>query len=141
MKSSSGLALLCAGALAVVATVAAGTAQPSGGLVLPQDKGPAQVDVSDYPSNIQADYKVVEKQCAKCHTLARALNTSMPASFWARYVGTVMKKPEYGISLEDANKIYEFLAYDQAVRKDRTRGLYPALTEDELQQLKEKQGK
>lgn len=141
MTSSSKLTMLCAAALVAAAALAAAPPQPPGGPVLPQDKGPAQLDVTDYPSNIQADYKVVEKQCGKCHTLVRCLNTSMPASFWARYVGTAMKKPEYGISLDDANKIYEFLAYDQAVRKDRTQGLYPALTEDELQQLREKQGK
>ena len=114
----------------------------TGGLVLPQDKGPDKVDVSAYPSNIQDDYKVYERQCGKCHKLARSVNTSMPAVYWANYVGTAIKKPEYGLTLAQADQIYQFLAYDQIARKSKyTHGLYPALTEDELQALGQKQGK
>lgn len=114
----------------------------SGGLVLPQDSGPDKVDVSSYPSNIQEDYKAYERQCGKCHTLARSINTSMPAVYWANYLGTAVKKAEYGITLAQADQIYQFLAYDQVSRKSkRPKGFYPALTEDELQALRQQQGK
>jgi len=113
-----------------------------GGLVLPQDKGPDKVDISAYPSNIQEYYKVYERQCGKCHTLARSINTSMPAVYWANYLGTAIKKPEYGITLAEADQIYQFLALDQVLRKSKhPKGLYPALTEDELQALRQQQGK
>jgi hypothetical protein len=114
----------------------------TGGLVLPQDKGPDKVDISSYPSNIQENYKVYERQCGKCHTLARSINTSMPAVYWANYLGTAIKKPEYGITLAEADQIYQFLALDQVLRKSKhPKGLYPALTEDELQALRQQQGK
>ncbi len=138
------LLVACLVAAIVIAGAAALAANPAlkvGGLVLPQDKGPDKVDVTDYPANIQQDYKVFERHCSKCHTLARPVNTSMPAAYWASYLGGVMKKGGYGITLEEADKIYEFLAYDQAVRKaNHPKGLYPAPTEDELEALKEKQG-
>jgi len=133
------MAGLCALVVMVVALWAMGQ---SGGLVLPQDKGPDKVDISAYPSNIQENYRVYERQCGKCHTLARSINTSMPAVYWANYLGTAIKKPEYGITLAEADQIYQFLALDQVLRKSKhPKGLYPALTEDELQALRQQQGK
>jgi len=143
MKRMKLLVACLAGALAVAgaAAIAANPPQKTGSLVLPQDKGPDKVDVADYPANIQQDYRVFDKQCGKCHTLARPVNTSMPATYWANYMGGIMKKGGYGITLDEADKIYEFLAYDQAVRKtNHPKGHYPAHTEDELEALKEKQG-
>ena len=133
------MAGLCALVVMVVALWAMGQ---SGGLVLPQNKGPDKVDISAYPSNIQENYRVYERQCGKCHTLARSINTSMPAVYWANYLGTAIKKPEYGITLAEADQIYQFLALDQVLRKSKhPKGLYPALTEDELQALRQQQGK
>jgi len=133
------MAGLCALVVMVVALWAMGQ---GGGLVLPQDKGPDKVDISAYPSNIQEYYKVYERQCGKCHTLARSINTSMPAVYWANYLGTAIKKPEYGLTLAEADQIYQFLALDQVLRKSKhPKGLYPALTEDELQALRQQQGK
>lgn len=39
------------------------------------DLGPATVDVSGYPANIQAGYKLLQVKCAKCHTPSRPLNS------------------------------------------------------------------
>jgi mono/diheme cytochrome c family protein len=138
-RNGTAIVGLLALAVMVVALWAMGQ---GGGLVLPQDKGPDKVDISAYPSNIQEYYRVYERQCGKCHTLARSINTSMPAVYWANYLGTAIKKPEYGITLAEADQIYQFLALDQVLRKGkRPKGLYPALTEDELQALRQQQGK
>ena len=133
------LAALSAGCLTATTLWSAGH---SSSLVLPQDAGPDKLDVSIYPSNIQDDYKVFQHQCSKCHTLARALNTSMPPAFWSSYMGNVLRKPEFGITNAEATQIYEFLAYDQTQRKVKNpKAFYPAPTEDELDQRRGGTGK
>ncbi|MDR3725984.1 MAG: hypothetical protein P4K86_02975, partial [Terracidiphilus sp.] len=57
---------------------------------LPQDKGPNQINVSSYPADLQKDYKVFTDKCAKCHTIARPINTSMTHAEWERYVKRMM---------------------------------------------------
>lgn len=115
---------------------------PKQDITFPQDKGPSKLNVEAYPIPIQAAYRVFEKDCGRCHTLARPLNTSMSANYWARYLGGMESKPAYGISEADAEVIYDFLAYDQANRKDRNpKAFYPALTEDEISKLRELKAK
>ncbi len=53
-------------------------------VVLAQDKGPDKLDVSAYPAEIQAGYKVFSSKCTKCHTLARPINTAMTHDEWER---------------------------------------------------------
>jgi hypothetical protein len=109
---------------------------------LPQDKGPATLDVSKYPKEIQKDYELFAKKCTKCHTLARPLNTSMTKDEWKRYVKRMMHKPNSGINSKQGKHIYEFLVYDQVNRKDKDpKSFYKALTDQELQKLQETQGK
>ena len=55
-------------------------------VALPQDKGPAKIDVSTYPPAQQQGYKVFAEKCAKCHTIARPINTTMTKDEWERYV-------------------------------------------------------
>lgn len=111
------------------------------GVVLPQDTGPDKIDVSTYTPEMQSSYKVFTKTCSKCHTLARPVNTSMTASYWAHYVGVMVDKSPKPISMEDARKIYEFLVYDQEARKDKDpKDFFPPLTEEEIRELKVKQG-
>lgn len=82
------------------------------------DKGPATVDVSKYPPEIQDDYKLFSKKCTHCHTLARPINSdyALPDE-WSRYVKRMMRKPDSQISTDDAKKIYDFLVYDSKIRK------------------------
>ncbi len=40
----------------------------------PSDLGPATLDVSGYPADIQEGYKVMLAKCAQCHSAARPLN-------------------------------------------------------------------
>jgi mono/diheme cytochrome c family protein len=39
------------------------------------DLGPATIDVSGYPKNIQEGYKLLTVRCAQCHTPSRPLNS------------------------------------------------------------------
>lgn len=109
-------------------------------VALPQDKGPSKIDVSSYPPAQQQGYKVFENKCAKCHTIARPINTTMTKEEWERYVKRMMHKPNSGISDSQGKTIFEFLAYDQATRKDKNpSAFYKMLTDDEIEKLKAQQ--
>ena len=73
-------------------------AQSASNVTLPQDKGPAKIDVSSYPADQQKGYKVFADKCSKCHTIARPINTTMTQPEWERYVKRMMHKPNSGIS-------------------------------------------
>lgn len=122
---------LVAGALALMAW-----AQDQSTVSLPQDKGADKLDVSSYPADMQKDYKLFADKCGKCHTLARPLNTSMTKEDWSRYVKRMMHKPNSGINDTTGKQIFDFLAYDQANRKDKNpKAFHPALSDEELLKL------
>ncbi|HXN45857.1 MAG TPA: hypothetical protein VN893_04405 [Bryobacteraceae bacterium] len=107
---------------------------------LPQDKGPAKIDVSGYPAEMQAAYKLFTAKCSKCHTIARPINTMMTRSEWERYVKRMMHKPNSGISDKQGKDIFEFLVYDQTNRKDKEpKSFFPALSDEEIDKLKAQQ--
>ena len=82
------------------------------------DKGPASIDVSKYPPEVQAGYKVFGAKCSKCHTIARAINCDFALEEeWERYVKRMMRKPGSEIGPADGKQIFEFLAYDSKTRK------------------------
>ena len=110
----------------------------------PNDMGPAELDVSEYPKNIREGYKLTVFKCAACHTAARPLNSQFleltaeeEAAFkkefpeihgdkrivhiedkiWNRYVKRMMAKPGCPVKGEDGKKIWEFLVYDSKARK------------------------
>jgi len=112
-------------------------AQSSGNVALPQDKGPAKIDISAYPAAQQQGYKVFVDKCAKCHTIARPINTTMTKDEWERYVKRMMHKPNSGISDNQGKTIFDFLAYDQATRKDKNpTAFFKSLSDDEIEKLK-----
>jgi hypothetical protein len=109
----------------------------------PNDLGPAEIDVSDYPKEMRQSYHVFAFKCAACHTVARPINSQfleltpeelatakkddpdlfkdsklvMPEEkIWSRYVKRMMLKPGCPVG-KDAKTIYEFLVYDSKVRK------------------------
>ncbi|MGB8259675.1 MAG: hypothetical protein WCE75_04965 [Terracidiphilus sp.] len=107
---------------------------------LPQDKGPDKVDVAKYPAEQQKGYKVFTDKCAKCHTIARPINTSMTRDEWSRYVKRMMHKPNSGISDTQGKSIFDFLAYDQETRKDKNpSAFFKALSDEEIEKLKAQQ--
>lgn len=82
------------------------------------DKGPATIDVSTYPKDMQDRYKVFSAKCTKCHTLARPINCEFALEDeWERYVKRMMRKPGSNINAQEGKAIYEFLAYDSKTRK------------------------
>ncbi len=109
-------------------------------IVLPQDKGPNTINVSSYPPAQQQAYKLFVKKCSQCHTIARPINTSMTKDQWEMYVKRMMHKPNSNISNSQGKEIFEFLVYDQQVRKDKNpKAFYKALSDDQLQKLEEQQ--
>lgn len=82
------------------------------------EKGAATINVSKYPSGIQANYEVFTEKCSQCHKLSRPINSdyALPDE-WSRYIKRMMNKPGSGISSGDGKKIYDFLVYDSSVRK------------------------
>jgi hypothetical protein len=106
-------------------------------VVLPQDKGPDKIDVSAYPAEQQANYKLFAGKCSKCHTIARPLNTLMTKDEWSRYVKRMMHKPNSGISDAQGKQIFEFVVYDQTERKDKNpKAFFKALSDEEIEKLK-----
>jgi cytochrome c553 len=112
----------------------------SSNVTLPQDKGPATINTSSYPADQQKNYKVFADKCAKCHTIARPINTTMTKPEWERYVKRMMHKPNSGISDTQGKTIYEFLAYDQENRKDKNpSAFFKSLSDEEIEKLKAQQ--
>ena len=115
-------------------------AAQSSNVTLPQDKGSASVNVSSYPADQQKNYKVFADKCAKCHTVARPINTSMTKPEWERYVKRMMHKPNSGISDSQGKLIYDFLAFDQETRKDKNpSAFFKSLSDEEIEKLKAQQ--
>lgn len=113
------IAVVAAAALMISIVVSGQTQAPSlDPRIAAYDKGPATVDVSAYPADMQARYKVFATRCGKCHTIARAINCDFVLEDeWDRYLTRMMRKPGMGISAGDRQKIFEFLAFDSKTRK------------------------
>jgi hypothetical protein len=86
--------------------------------ILAYDKGPAKIDVSKYPPEMKAKYKIFTDKCSKCHTIARPINCEFALEDeWERYIKRMMNKAGTTISADDGKQIYEFLVYDSKTRK------------------------
>lgn len=86
--------------------------------ILTYDKGPDKINVSKYPADMQAKYKIFAKKCSNCHTLARAINCDyVLEEEWERYVKRMMRKGGTLISPDEGKQIYEFVVFDSKLRK------------------------
>ncbi len=114
-------AVLVLAAMAVVGLALASGAQEKEQIdprILAYDKGPAKIDVSKYPADMQARYKVFTAKCGKCHTVARAINCEFALDEeWERYVKRMMRKAGTFITPDEGKQIFEFAAYDSKIRK------------------------
>lgn len=82
------------------------------------DKGPSRIDVSKYPPDIRASYKLMTTKCGKCHTVARGINCDyVLADEWERYIKRMMRRAGDFISADDGKKLFDFLVYDAKTRK------------------------
>ncbi|MFI5178197.1 MAG: hypothetical protein ACHQO8_06530 [Vicinamibacterales bacterium] len=120
MKRMIATALLAAIALTglIRAVKAQEKEEPIDPRILAYDKGPAKIDVSKYPADMQAKYKVFAKKCSNCHTIARAINSEFALDDeWERYVKRMMRKAGTLITPDEGKQIYEFVTYDSKIRK------------------------
>jgi hypothetical protein len=87
--------------------------------ILKYDKGPAKIDVSKYPVDMQNRYKLFAKKCSSCHTIARPINSDFVLDDeWERYIKRMMRKAGPSlISADEGKQIFEFVAYDSKIRK------------------------
>jgi hypothetical protein len=106
--------LALAAALVALLTGLALAAEPEKAPPDPRDSGPDKIDVSGYPAEQQARYPVFEKKCAKCHPVARAINSRFNASEWKRYMKRMIRRPNAGVTDNQADEIYEFLKFYSA---------------------------
>lgn len=119
MKRITIVMVVLAGALAARALMAVAQEEPPlDPRILAYDKGPAKIDVSKYPEDMKARYKVFTAKCGKCHTPARAINCEFALEGeWERYIKRMMRKAGTFISPEEGKQIFEFVVYDSKIRK------------------------
>jgi hypothetical protein len=87
-------------------------------LIVAWDKGPDKIDVSKYPSDIKQKYKVFSDLCARCHTLARAINCDFAVEDdWERYIKRMMRRGKGLIQPAQAQETFDFAVYDSKIRK------------------------
>lgn len=118
MRTLVGLGLAAWSMTALTAMAWQEQEEPVEPRILAYDKGPNKIDVSKYPKDIQARYKVFAAKCVKCHTLARPINCEFAIEDeWERYVKRMMNKSGTLISADEGKQIYEFLVHDSKTRK------------------------
>ncbi len=70
---------------------------------------PDALDVSSWPAEKQAQYRVFAVRCSKCHSLARPLSARMTPEGWRAYVKKMTRRSGSGINEEAAEAILGFL--------------------------------
>jgi hypothetical protein len=76
-----------------------------------RDSGPDRIDVSSYPPEQKGRYELFRQKCSKCHSIARPVNSRFTAQEWKRYVKRMVRRPNAGITDEQAEDVFEFLKY------------------------------
>lgn len=104
----AGTALVAVAVLASAAPYAPDPAYAS------KDSGPGRIDVSGYPEPQRRNYELFSVKCAKCHPLARPINSRFTSAEWKRYIKRMIRRPNSGINEEQAASVYEFLSYYSA---------------------------
>jgi len=121
MRRSIAVALLALVALggAIRIVRAQDKEEPVDPRILKYDKGPAKIDVSKYPADMQNKYKLFAKKCSSCHTIARPINCEFALEDeWERYIKRLMRKAGPSlISADEGKQIFEFVVYDSKTRK------------------------
>jgi hypothetical protein len=111
-------AALGAAAMLALAVATRAAEEPLDPRIAAYDKGPAKIDVSKYPPDMQARYKVLTAKCAKCHTIARVVNCEFALDDeWERYIKRMMRKAGTLISPDEGKQIFEFVVFDSKTRK------------------------
>jgi hypothetical protein len=118
-RSTASLLLVLAAFAGVARIVHAQKDEPVDPRILAYDKGPAKIDVSKYPPDMQKRYAVFAKKCSSCHTIARPINCDYALEDeWERYIKRMMRKAGPSlISVDDGKQIFDFLVFDSKTRK------------------------
>ena len=82
-----------------------------------QNKVDQKIDVSTYPAEIQADYRVFRDKCSECHSVASSLKLSMSPAEWTFWVKKMAAMPSSHTNDKEAKQILDFLNYDEVHRK------------------------
>ena len=119
MKRTTTVMVVWTVALSALALIAgAQEEEPVDPRILAYDKGPKKIDVSKYPEDMKARYKVFAVKCGKCHSPARAINCEFVLEDeWERYIKRMMRKAGSLISPDEGKQIFEFVVYDSKIRK------------------------
>ena len=86
------------------------------------DLGPDSIDVADYPAQQKYNYAAFARECARCHTLARSINSPVQSRlYWHFHIARMSLhsrlRHEGHISASETKSILDFLEYDAQVRK------------------------
>lgn len=113
----------------------------------PSDLGLDGIDVTGYPPEQQANYRVFRGNCTVCHSAARTINAPfIDKTTWVRYVfkmhGKARRRFEKPLlEGDEGRRVIDFLAYDARERKlghaleyareqDRLRRLFDEVREE-----------
>lgn len=98
------------------------------------DMGPDSIDVSAYPAQQRYEYGVYSSACARCHTLARSVNSPLVGRGWWEFymLGMRVRSRRAGrpLTKDETAAILDFLEYDSRVRKVEKAREFDALTEE-----------
>lgn len=74
-------------------------------------------DASQYPPDVQKQYRVFAEKCSRCHDLERPYSARYTTEAqWRGLVARMARKPGAGISPKDQTEITQFLVYHQRVQ-------------------------
>jgi len=99
------------------------------------DLGPAAIDVSDYPTQQKYNYEIFQRQCGRCHTLARAVNSPHQSrAYWHLHMIRMSLHSRFNregkIPSGEIKAMLDFLDYDTRVRKVQDKKRFDERTEE-----------
>lgn len=115
------ISVICVILLVGIAMFFAMRVQRSPAKTYTADQGPTEIDVSNYPQEMQTLYNIFTRRCSKCHTVARPINSDFTPEEWKKYVQKMMRKAGSGLTPKTADQITKFLIYDSQHRERNTK--------------------
>ena len=99
------------------------------------DLGPDTIDVGDYPAQQKYNYTIFERECSRCHTLARAINSPVQSRlYWHFHLARMSLHSRFrrqgAIPAQKTKAILDFLEYDAQIRKVQDRKHFEERTEE-----------
>jgi hypothetical protein len=99
------------------------------------DLGPDTIDVSSYTAQQQYNYGVFRQECARCHTLARAVNSPTESRlYWRFHLSRMSLHSRFNhmgrIPPAEMKALLDFLEYDAQIRKVQDRKRFDEQTEE-----------